>query len=176
MRLVFSEGEGIEDLKGLFEKLRVAFGGDKLASIVETSFSFYLECLSSLQKECKERLFYLELEAWMETLGKLGELVLADHNGQEASHCLLEERFNSNILLEPDIKQSTYISNKDCQIQIVPLRPREIFERVVVRHPNSLILTSGNMKPFASYEQEFDVDFLIQKSINHVIDSKLQVE
>ena len=28
---------------------------------------------------------------------------------------------------------------------------------------------------FASYEQEFGVDFLIQKSINHVIDSKLQV-
>lgn len=106
---MLSQSEGIEDLKGLFENLRVAFGGDKLASIVETSFSFYLECLSSLQKECKERLFYLELEAWMETLGRLGELVLEDHNGQEASHCLLEERLNSNILLEPDIKQSKYL-------------------------------------------------------------------
>lgn len=154
----------------------MAYGGDKLTSIVETSFSFYLECLSSLQKECKERLFYLELESWMETLGKLGQLVLEDHNGHEASHCLLEERLNSNILLEPDIKQSKYLSNKDCQIQIVPLRPREALGRVVVRHPNSLILTSGNMKPFASFEQEFGVDFLIQKSINHVIDGKLQVK
>lgn len=174
-RLILAESGSIEDTKGLFQTLGAAFGSDKLAGIVETSFNFYLECLSGFQKESKERLFYLELEAWMETLGKLGELVLEDHSGQEVHYCVLQEKSNSNVLLEPDIQQSKQLFSIDCQVQIVPFSPKRAFDKIVFRAPNSLLLTSGNMKPFASFEQEFGVEFLIQKSINHVIDSKLQV-
>ena len=64
----------------------------------------------------------------------------------------------------------------DRKLVVWSFNPSFIFKNLIKEEkPRCILLTSGTLVPFQTYESEFDLNFPVQVINDHVIDKKNQV-
>jgi DNA repair helicase Rad3 len=71
--------------------------------------------------------------------------------------------------------QSSKTDQRNCKINLACLDPGICFNEILAEGPHNIILTSGTLTPFETYQAEFKIPFPVTFSCEHIIENSTQI-
>ena len=70
---------------------------------------------------------------------------------------------------------STKADQRNCKVSIACLNPGICIEEILSEKPHNILLTSGTLTPFESYESDFGIPFDVKFNCDHIINKDKQI-